>query len=241
MPETKLTAEEVQAMREARRSSTELMKRLQAGGQMFVPVDELVLDKEKNERVIMTVPRSFNLTLQDHRKVLVPAGIASVPMELADHWYVKANGCKPYARGSITQAQQAAPQTLLGSDELPNVVNIGGTKQPIAGFIEKAVARAKLSIVDWNALPEEERRDRIVDELDAASRSAREAADKAKAQMKQEPIEAAKAQIDEASKPDAPPSPVAAGETKPEADRADAAVNVEGTHVNAAPEADKAS
>jgi len=217
MPETKLTAEEVAAMTEARRASQELIKRMNQPGEPFVRVDQLILNKENDRRTLMTVPRPFFLTLKDHRKVKFSPGIASVPNELVDHWYVKAHDCKAYQSGAIVPAAHlsGAAQNYLGSDELPAVVRISqNTKRPIMDFIVLAAAEGKLSIADWNALHDDDRRDRIVSQIEAAVRAEHEAADHARSKMTAQPIEAvkegvaeAKGMIDAAAAPNAPPSP----------------------------------
>lgn len=220
MPETKLTPEELLAMSEARRASNEMVKRMAQPGDNFVIVDDLVLNKEKNERVIMTVPRHFFLTMDDHRRVKFNAGICSVPVELKDHWYLKAHGCKQYAGGAFPSHAVPAQSIMLGSDELPAVVKIGGVKRPIMDFIVFAAGKAKLSIADWNALPEGDRHEKIVAELDTAAREANEIAAKARAQTSAEAIDAAKVQIDTAAD-GKPPAPVETeAKPAPDADKA---------------------
>jgi hypothetical protein len=215
MPETKLTTDELKAMNEARRASQDMVKRVSQTGANHVPVDKLVLDEE-NKRVVITVPHSFFLTLDDHRRVHIPAGIVSVPEKLADHWYVKNHGCKSFAGASASPAQASAGLAYLGSEELPGVVRIGGTRRLVYDFVVAAAHASKLSIADWNALSDDERRDRIVVQLEAAARADREEADKARSQIKQEPVEAAKATIDKAAAPDAPPSPADGAKTEGE-------------------------
>jgi hypothetical protein len=49
------------------------------------------------EKVVTAVsPRSFTLTMDDHTKVEVKAGIQELPESVATHWYAKAHGVSIY-------------------------------------------------------------------------------------------------------------------------------------------------
>jgi hypothetical protein len=211
--EQKLTQEELAAMTEARRASQAMVKRMSHPGDNFIIVDDLVLDKENNERVIMTAPRSFFLTLDDHRRVKFTQGICSVPVGLSTHWYVKAHDCKTYSGNVAPKLVVAA--AALGSDELPNIVRIGEDKRPIGDFILAAQTRAKMSVVDWNALSDEERHGRIVAELRAAvaeAEAVREAAALAQRNAQEKSEAEARAKVDAAAQ-------AAADKTKSEPDK----------------------
>jgi len=49
--------------------------------------------------ITMKMPKAFRLALEDKRVVKFPEGVAEVPEDIANHWYVvKANGAKPYEK-----------------------------------------------------------------------------------------------------------------------------------------------
>ncbi len=148
----KLNAEEQKAFVEAQKTTNEFVQRISQPGALVVPVDTLVADDDA--RVLISIPTSFTLTLDDHRRVKFDKGIASVPVHslkqiVAEHWYVKANGCKIYS----------APRKVepLGSSTLADTVVIGKEKFPLAQFVAAAQASTGLSTEAWNGLPEEER------------------------------------------------------------------------------------
>src|ERR1700679_1283645 len=122
MPDTetlKLNPEERRAFDEAHRTTTDFVKRISQPGSLDVPVDQLHADDDN--RVLVTSPRAFTLTLDNHARVKFHAGINSVPVKslgfaVADHPYVKANGATVYN----------APKTVtaLGGSTLPDTVKI---------------------------------------------------------------------------------------------------------------------
>lgn len=54
---------------------------------------------ESGERVTVTIPKNFSLTLDDHSQVHYKAGVDEMPLEHATHWYSQAMGVEVYQRG----------------------------------------------------------------------------------------------------------------------------------------------
>lgn len=52
--------------------------------------------KESGDRVTVTIPKAFTLTLENHHQVHYPAGVDEMPLEHANHWYTKAMGVEIY-------------------------------------------------------------------------------------------------------------------------------------------------
>ena len=48
------------------------------------------------ERVTVLIPKSFTLTLSDHKPIPYEAGIAEMPLSHLDHWYSKGMGVEAY-------------------------------------------------------------------------------------------------------------------------------------------------
>jgi hypothetical protein len=48
-----------------------------------------------DDKVLCSVPKTFNFTMNDHRRVIVPAGICPIPKALVEHSYMKNHGVKP--------------------------------------------------------------------------------------------------------------------------------------------------
>mgnify|MGYP000541164302 CR=1 FL=1 len=55
-------------------------------------VDKIV----EAETVLVEVPRGFTLTLDDGSPVAIRAGVQNMPAHIANHWYSKHWGVKPY-------------------------------------------------------------------------------------------------------------------------------------------------
>ena len=54
-------------------------------------------------QILVEVPRGFTLTLDDGSPVVIRAGVQNMPSHLANHWYSKHWGVKPYNPDAITQ------------------------------------------------------------------------------------------------------------------------------------------
>jgi hypothetical protein len=152
----KLNPEEKRAFDEAHKTTTDFVKRVGQPGSLDVPVDALIADDDS--RVLVTSPRAFVLTLDNHRRVKFHAGINSVPVKsmgfvVAEHPYVKANGATTYN----------APKTVtaLGGSTLPDTVKIGEESIPTQQFISAAQLTSGLSIDQWNRLKPEVRDDMV--------------------------------------------------------------------------------
>jgi ATPase subunit of ABC transporter with duplicated ATPase domains len=61
------------------------------------------------EMVMVTVPKPFNITLDNHKRVHVKAGTYPLAVGLAEHWYAKANGVKP-ALHDVAKADELTPE-----------------------------------------------------------------------------------------------------------------------------------
>lgn len=51
---------------------------------------------ESGEKVTVSIPKDFILTLADHTQVKYGAGIDEMPVEHSEHWYSKAMGVEVY-------------------------------------------------------------------------------------------------------------------------------------------------
>lgn len=159
MPDTetvKLTPEEKKAVDEGQKITSDFVKRIGQPGALDVPADQLVADD--GSRVLVTAPRAFILTLNDHRRVKFHVGINDVPVKsleqvVAAHDYVKANGA------TIYNAPKAV--TALGGNTLPDMVLVGDASIPVQQFISAAQLTSGLSIDAWNQLKPEARDDMV--------------------------------------------------------------------------------
>jgi hypothetical protein len=48
--------------------------------------------EEKMEKIVVTAPKSINIILDNHTKVVIKAGVSRIERFVAEHWYSKANG-----------------------------------------------------------------------------------------------------------------------------------------------------
>ena len=53
-----------------------------------------VADASSEDRLMVTVPKSYTLTLDDGSPVVINAGVQMMPSKLATHWWSKAQGVK---------------------------------------------------------------------------------------------------------------------------------------------------
>lgn len=74
--------------------------------------------KDGEATVTCTVPRGFTITLDDHTKVKVDAGVQELGETIANHWYAKAHGVKIYAPASAgkEETEQTGEETDPPSD-----------------------------------------------------------------------------------------------------------------------------
>lgn len=164
MPETKLTQEEQEAMTKAREASNKLLERTRAGVGV-VDIGNFVYMEKDEPRVMVIVPRPFNLTIdQDHRQVRFPAGPQSIPAALAEHWYVKANGVKPFEAGAAAAAVQdgrviekTVEVALAFAPSFIKPVTIGDNAVPAHALLDAAYKATGLSPLQWNQLTDEDR------------------------------------------------------------------------------------
>lgn len=99
MADRELTADEQRVIQEGRRASQDLAKKVGQPGDHVVSMAKHVEGLPSGtETVVVNVPKTFVLTLDakdGHKQLRVPAGPCEIPSNLADHWYVKANGVAP--------------------------------------------------------------------------------------------------------------------------------------------------
>jgi len=88
------------------------------------------------DTVTVLSPKVFVIVLVDYKKVVIPRGILELPMELVDHWYVKAQGVKPYKVVAPIEPN-AVNNAPLGVDEKPNAPLGVDEKPKIAAFGKK--------------------------------------------------------------------------------------------------------
>lgn len=65
---------------------------------MIAQVDPVNLPTESGDMVTVTIPKAFNLTLDDHTQVRYEAGIDEIPIEHASHWWAQAQGVEIYTK-----------------------------------------------------------------------------------------------------------------------------------------------
>jgi hypothetical protein len=72
------------------------------GGDVIVPfasAPKTPAEAAKGCRTItMEFPTKVHLTIATNHTVFYPVGTHEVPEHLASHWYLKANGARPYAK-----------------------------------------------------------------------------------------------------------------------------------------------
>ena len=88
---------------------------------------ELELEPFPMETVTMMCAKQFIIIRPDYKRVLFPAGIFECPVELADDWYLIANGAKTY--NNPVTAPIATPKELTEAETMVEDVPI---KNPIA-------------------------------------------------------------------------------------------------------------
>jgi hypothetical protein len=74
--------------------------------------------QEGEATVTCEVPRGFTITLDDHTKVEVKAGVQELGVVIANHWYAKAHGVKIYAPAAAAkeEPEQTGEETDPQSD-----------------------------------------------------------------------------------------------------------------------------
>lgn len=170
---TRLTPEEQAAMTEGRAATAAVIQRMNSGAARFMQLADLKAVDGKT--VTMTIPRSFILTLDDHRQVKFNQGIAEVPVEvevivggktrrqkISEEWYVKNNGCKAYDGARTTAA--AATSVIVGGSSNESV-KIGDQEIPATVIAKSAFDLSGLTADGWNALPADHRDDLIKNEI----------------------------------------------------------------------------
>ena len=179
----KLTADEQAAIAAGRKASQELVKRVGQPGDHYTPIDQL--PAENDERVTMTVPKDFVLTLDDHRQVKFTQGICSVPVmsqavsgkkseKIAEHWYVVAHGCKTYTPPAKAAVEAPAPVhvAVLGSHAVPAQADATLPKVDVGQATLAAQKASGLTVDDWNALSDDKRGECISAEITSRQRAA---------------------------------------------------------------------
>lgn len=77
------------------------------------------------EKVTVTVPKAFRLTLDNHTVVQIKEGVQDLHKFIADHWYAKAHGVAIYTPST----QQAKPTDLsVVYEDAVNKVKAGSVK-----------------------------------------------------------------------------------------------------------------
>lgn len=57
---------------------------------------EQVAKIAKDKQIMVDVPKGFTLTLDDGSPVVIRPGVQNMPAQIANHWYSKHWGVKPY-------------------------------------------------------------------------------------------------------------------------------------------------
>ncbi len=110
----------------------------------------------------VTIPREFVFHATNHHRFVLRAGVREVPESLLDIPYIASKGVRVWER------PKPQVQTILGSNTLGPTVKYQGHDVPSGNFITAAFEASKLSVEEWNALSDEERGTRALDELTRA-------------------------------------------------------------------------
>lgn len=95
------------------------------------PVDPADVYDGEEETVTMILPRACRVLTSDRKKLIkFPAGTQEVPLSLADHPYLKANGAVRYVP-KLAKSEPAEPSTPAG--QIPAK---GAGKKPGKAFVQ---------------------------------------------------------------------------------------------------------
>lgn len=76
------------------------------------PMSPVKAAEGADETVTMIFPRSVMLTRQDRQRVFYTEGVHEVPVDLADHSWLAANGAKPYTAPVMTAKPTRPPAVM---------------------------------------------------------------------------------------------------------------------------------
>lgn len=130
----------------------------------------------KTGTVTVTVPKEFVFHATNHHRFVIRPGVRDVPASLLDIPYIVSKGVRVWDR------PKPQVQTILGSTTLGPTVKYLGHDAPSGNFVTAAFETSKLSVEQWNALSDEERGTRTLDEVSRAE--AAQAASKDKSEGK---------------------------------------------------------
>lgn len=114
--------------------------------------------------VTVTVPREFVFHATHHHRFRFLPGVHDIPAALMDIPYVVAQGVKVWDRPRPTV------ETIVGVSGLPE--RVGSGSWPVGNFVTAAYEASKLSVADWNALANDEKKARVMDEVSRAEAAA---------------------------------------------------------------------
>jgi hypothetical protein len=163
----------------------------------------------KTGTVTVTIPREFVFHATNFHRFVLRAGVRDIPESLLDVPYVVSKGVRVWER------PKPQVQAILGSTTLGPTVKYLGHDTPSGNFITSAFETSKLSVEQWNALSDEERGTRAIDEVSRAEAAQAASKDQSEGRVPAPP------------KPETlpqPPAPQRPQMTPPEVKKAEAAM-----------------